>query len=122
VNVFHGRVHRGKASVGELTLDYPSEGDDQERPATVYMRPHEFEIRRTKNGAPSFPGRVVRTHSAGSVARISVETDSGRTVLVELSLEEFNQLALLEGETVFLYPKNARVFVPDRHNPEAGET
>ena len=56
------------------------------------MRPHEFEIRRVRNGTPSFPGRVVRTHSAGSLARISVETESGRTVLVELSLEEFNQL------------------------------
>jgi sulfate transport system ATP-binding protein len=113
VNVFHGRVQRGKASVGELTLDYPTYGEEQERPATVYMRPHEFEIRRTRNGAPSFPGRIVRTHSAGSVARISVQTEEGRTVLVELSLEEFHQLALLDGETVFLYPKNARVFIPE---------
>src|SRR5262245_15036277 len=104
VNVFQGRVHRGKATLGELTLDYPTYGGDQERPATVYMRPHEFEIRRTRNGAPSFPGRIVRTHSAGSLARISVETESGRLVLVDLSLDEFAQLALLEGETVFLYP------------------
>ena len=50
---------------------------------------------------------------------MSVETEQGRTVLVELSLEEFNQLALLEGETVFLYPKNARVFVP--HEEQASE-
>jgi sulfate transport system ATP-binding protein len=113
VNVFHGRVRRGKASVGDLTLDYPTYGDEQERPATVYMRPHEFDIRRTRNGAPSFPGRVVRTHSAGSLARISVATESGRVVLVELSLEEFTKLSLIEGETVFLYPKKARVFVPE---------
>jgi sulfate transport system ATP-binding protein len=113
VNVFHGRVQRGKASVGELTLDYPTYADEMERPATVYMRPHEFEIRRSRNGAPSFPGRIVRTHSAGSFARISVETEQGRTVLVDLSLEEFNSLALLEGETVFLFPKKARVFVPE---------
>jgi hypothetical protein len=33
-------------------------------------------------------------------------------VLVDLPLEEFSQLALAEGETVYLYPKNARVFVP----------
>jgi sulfate/thiosulfate transport system ATP-binding protein len=113
VNMFHGRVRGGKASVGELTLDYPTYRDDQERPATVYMRPHEFEIRRTRNGAPSIPGRVARTHSAGSIARVTVETSDGRTVLVDLSLEEFTKLALLEGESVFLYPKNARVFVPD---------
>jgi sulfate transport system ATP-binding protein len=113
VNVFHGRVRRGKASVGELTVDYPTYGDDQERPATVYMRPHEFEVRRARNGTASFPGRVVRTNSAGAIARVSVETEQGRTVLVDLSLEEFNQLALIEGETVFLFPKNARVFIPN---------
>jgi sulfate transport system ATP-binding protein len=114
VNVFHGRVRRGKASVGELTLDYPTYGDDQERPATVYLRPHDFSIRRSRNGASSLAGRVVRT-----LARVSVETEQGRTVLVELSLEEFNQLALVDGETVFLYPKNARVFVPSDAKQEA---
>jgi sulfate transport system ATP-binding protein len=113
VNVFQGRVKRGKASVGELTVDYPTYEDDHERPATLYMRPHDFEVRRTRNGAPSFPGRVVRTNSAGSVARVSVETEQGRTVLVDLSLDEFKKLALIEGESVFLYPKNTRVFVPD---------
>jgi sulfate transport system ATP-binding protein len=112
VNVFHGRVRRGKASVGELTLDYPMYGDEQERPATVYMRPHEFDVRRSRNGTPGIPGRVVRTNSAGSTARIFVETNEGRTVLVELSLEDFGQLALIEGEQVFLYPKHARVFLP----------
>ncbi len=112
VNMFHGRVQGGKARVGELTLDYPKYDDSVERPATVYMRPHEFEIRRSRNGAPSFRGRVLRTHSAGSLARVTVEEEGGRTVLVELSLEEFSSLGLLEGETVFLFPKNARVFVP----------
>jgi sulfate transport system ATP-binding protein len=113
VNVFHGRVQCGKASVGDVTLDYPHYGGDQERPATVYMRPHEFEVRRSRNGSASFAGRVVRAHSAGSFARVTVETTDGRTVLVDMSLEELNELALLEGETVFLHPKKARVFIPE---------
>jgi sulfate/thiosulfate transport system ATP-binding protein len=112
VNVFQGRVHRGKATLGELTLDYPTYGGDQERPATVYMRPHEFEIKRAPNGKPSFPAKVVRTHSAGSLARVTLESAGGANVLVELSLEEFTALGLQEGESVYLYPKNARVFVP----------
>ena len=70
------------------------------------------DLRRKSNGKPSFPARVLRTHSAGSLARVSLKTETGEAVLVELSLEEFNQLALKEGETVFLYPKNARVFIP----------
>jgi sulfate/thiosulfate transport system ATP-binding protein len=112
VNVFHGRVRQGKATLGDLTVDYAAYKDEKERPATVYMRPHEFDIRRTTNGKPSFPARIVRTNSAGAFARVSLETDSGESVLVDLTLEEFTQLALLEGETVYLYPKNARVFIP----------
>jgi len=112
VNVFHGRVQKGKATLGDLTVDYPNYSDDHERPATVYMRPHEFEIRRVSNGKPSFPARIVRTHSAGAVARVFLETEDAASVLVELPLYEFSQLALQEGEIVHLYPKNARVFVP----------
>ena len=112
VNVFHGRVQSGKATLGGLTVDYPNYSEDHERPATVYMRPHEFEIRRHPNGKPSFPARVTRIHSAGAVARIFLETEESSNVLVELPLDEFSQLALQDGETVYLYPKNARVFVP----------
>jgi sulfate transport system ATP-binding protein len=112
VNVFHGRVRQGKASLGDLTVDYPHYNDTEERPATVYMRPHEFDIRRTSNGKPSFPAKVTRTHSAGAFARVLLLTEAGAEVMVDLTLEEFTQLALRQGETVFLYPKNARVFVP----------
>ena len=112
VNVFHGRVQRGKATLGGLTVDYPNYSGDHEQPATVYMRPHEFEIRRTSNGKPSFPARITRTHSAGAVARVFLETDDAANVQVELPLDEFSKLALQDGEIVHLYPKNARVFVP----------
>src|SRR5690606_6762736 len=112
VNVFHGRAQCGKATLGDLTVDYPSYSEDRERPATVYMRPHEFEIRRTSNGKPSFPARITRTHSAGAVARVFLETEDASSVLVELPLEEFANLSLQDGEHVHLYPKNARVFVP----------
>jgi sulfate/thiosulfate transport system ATP-binding protein len=112
VNVFHGRVRQGKASLGDISVDYPHYKDNEERSANVYMRPHEFDIRRVSNGKPSFPARVVRTHSAGAFARVSLETEQSAGVLVDLSLEEFNHLALQSGEEVYLYPKNARVFVP----------
>ena len=39
VNVFHGRVHRGKASVGELTLDYPTRIPEGRRLAKLRFEP-----------------------------------------------------------------------------------
>lgn len=121
VNVFHGRVQNGKATLGDLTVDYPFYKEEAERPATVYMRPHEFQIQRQRNGKPSLPARVTRTHSAGAFARISLLTSAGEDVLVDLSLEEFSQLQLREGEAVYLYPKNARVFVPEQSCQVVGD-
>lgn len=113
VNVFHGRVREGKATLGALTLDCPTYRGDQERPATAYLRPHDFAIQRARNGQTSLPARVTRVNSAGSIARITLETEDGASVLVDLSLDELDSLRLQRGEQVQLHPKNARIFVPD---------
>src|SRR5690606_1794172 len=67
VNVFHGRAGRGKAVTGPLSVDI--DGFDiatnEELPAKVYFRPHDFEIHRTASKEPSLPARVERIHSAG---------------------------------------------------------
>ncbi len=112
VNIFHSRVRNGSARLGEMTFDCPSYPHPQERPATIYMRPHELDIKRQQNGVPSLEAEVVRVNPAGSIAKISLVTRDGHEVQVDLSLERLQELNLGEGETVFLYPKKARVFVP----------
>jgi sulfate transport system ATP-binding protein len=113
VNVFHARVRNGKARYGGMDFDFPSYPHAEEREATVYMRPHELDIKRMKNGAPSLPARVVRINPAGSVAKVNLKTDSGDDLQVDLSLERYRELALNQGDEVHVYPKHARVFVPD---------
>ena len=63
--------------------------------------------------APGTAAGVFHGIRASAERGLGSDELDGRTVLVEVSLEEFKHLALLEGETVFLYPKNVRVFVPD---------
>ena len=46
VNVFHSRVRNGSVRLGEMTFDCPRYPHQQERPATIYMRPHELDIKR----------------------------------------------------------------------------
>jgi sulfate transport system ATP-binding protein len=113
VNVFHGRVHKGRATFEGIAFDYPNYPHEEERAATVYMRPHELDIKRTSNGIPSLPARVLRINPAGSSAKVSLRTEQGQDVLVELSLDRFRQLALSPDEGVFVVAKAARVFVPD---------
>jgi sulfate transport system ATP-binding protein len=113
VNVFHGRVQGGKAMLGEVALDghfFP--GKDQGA-AKVYMRPHELDIKLYRNGAPSFEATVSRINPAGSIAKVTTRTRDGQEVLVDLSLDDYQRLGLSEGNNVYIYPKNARVFLPD---------
>src|SRR5262245_23340175 len=53
VNLFHGRVHSGKARIGDLEVDAPEHHDASDSPAVGYARPHEMEVLRERNGAES---------------------------------------------------------------------
>jgi sulfate transport system ATP-binding protein len=113
VNVFRGRVQGGKAMLGEVALDGHYFPGKDEGAAMVYMRPHELDIKLYKNGAPSFQATVTRINPAGSIAKVTTRTKDGQDVLVDLSLEDYQRLSLAEGNNVYIYPKNTRVFFPE---------
>jgi sulfate transport system ATP-binding protein len=113
VNMFRGRVQGGKAMLGEVALDGHFFPGKDEGAAMVYMRPHELDIKLYKNGAPSFPATVTRINPAGSLAKVTTRTKEGQEVLVDLSLEDYQRLSLSEGNNVYIYPKNTRVFLPE---------
>lgn len=113
VNVFHGRVSNGQAVLGDLAFDYPLYPHGEERAATVYMRPHELDVKRSANGRPHIAATVLRMNPAGSVAKVMLSAEDGATLQVDLNLEKYRELNLALGERVFVYPRNPRVFVPD---------
>src|SRR6185295_18288571 len=53
VNVFHGNVQGGRARLGSFELAYPAYPHDQSKAATAFVRSHELEILRAKNGRAS---------------------------------------------------------------------
>jgi sulfate transport system ATP-binding protein len=116
VNVFHGRVQGGKTLLGELALDAESpnifRGSNQS--ALVYMRPHELDIKLSRNGAPSFPADVLRVNPAGSIAKVIAKSLDGQELLIDLSLEVFQEMKLRAGTRIYVYPKKARVFAAER--------
>lgn len=113
VNVFQGRVAQGKATAGALCVEYPGYEGSEGRPANVYLRPHDFTVRRQSDGRSSVPATIDRINAAGSLARITLSTSDTRTILVEMPLDELRVLGLHEREVVQLYPKQARIFVQD---------
>jgi len=114
VNVFQGRLERGRALVGSAEIAYPDYTDAQARNAAVYVRPHELDIHRVPHNGSSLRARVLHLNPAGSVVRIYLEAaDSGDAIQVDLPPDYFRTLALKPGDQVYVSPRRVRVFVPD---------
>src|SRR5687767_5647112 len=49
VNLFHGRLHRGRAWIGGVEIDAPEHTEAEELAAIAYVRPHDIEIERVSS-------------------------------------------------------------------------
>ncbi|MBX7165966.1 MAG: sulfate ABC transporter ATP-binding protein [Pirellulales bacterium] len=113
VNVFHGRVAEGQAVMGGMVLDFPDYPHAEPRAAHVYVRPHELDIERERNGRPGLPAAIERITPAGSVTRVRLRSQEfGFGIHVDMPPDRFAELALRDGEQVFVVPRRVRVFVP----------
>jgi sulfate transport system ATP-binding protein len=113
VNVFHGRLHEGKAIVGGVELDCPGFVHHDSGPARVYVRPHELDIETLPNGSGRLPARVTHVNAAGSITRVQVHVpEMGMELSVELSRDRSAELSLKKGDSVFVAPRRVRVFGP----------
>jgi sulfate transport system ATP-binding protein len=113
VNLFHGRVDGGVMHVGNIHLHAPNDAAAAGSPAVGYVRPHEIHLeRQTTNGA--LPALVRHIRTLGPIVRIELErTDNGEAVQAELTRDRFRELLLEEGESVFVTPRNYRLFADD---------
>lgn len=117
VNVFTARLEAGKAHVGGLEFAYPEYPHAESRAASVYVRPHELEVRRTPNGVPSLPARIQHINPAGAITRLHLQSvDAGAPLQVDLSAQQFEELALQVGELVHVHPRRVRVYLPEDYS------
>lgn len=100
-----------------LNMDHP----DDERPlpfevpgangpVSVFVRPHDLDINRERNGRPSWPARVGRLTPLGGTVRLDLDLHDGTSLLVELTRERAMELDLKKGDEVFVSPKDLKVF------------
>jgi sulfate transport system ATP-binding protein len=113
VNVFEGRVQKGRLLLGNLDLaahhDYTAD-----RPATLYVRPHELEIKASPNGQPGLRATVVHLNPTGPVTRVQLLAEEfGATIHVDLPHELRVELGLEPGQNVFVAPRKVRVFAAE---------
>ncbi len=74
------------------------------------MRPHLLEIHRSPMAASHFRATIKHINSAGPLVKIEALTEWGAPVHVEMSQEKFRELQLTKEETVFIIPKELKVF------------
>src|SRR5262249_43509941 len=121
VNLFHGRIHEGRASSGKIELEAPEHADARDIPAVGYVRPHHIEVARSRNGTAALEAVISYIHPIGPLVHIELTgCDSGNLIEVALSKERYQELKFQEGERVFITPRKLRVFVQDGQSA-AGE-
>jgi len=114
VNLFHGRVDKGEARIGDISIDLPEYQGEADGPAVAYVRPYDIEINRLRRSPGEIEARIRHIQGAGAVARLElVRLDTSELVDAELTRERYRELGLREGEQVFIRPRNLRVFVGD---------
>jgi sulfate transport system ATP-binding protein len=112
VNLFRGRLHRGRLSIGGLQLDVPEHAEARAADAVGYVRSHELEVARDGGAQGGLAAAVLHVRRLGPIVRVELERlDTGESFEASLSAERFRELNLQEGETVFARPRRVRVFV-----------
>lgn len=82
----------------------------------TYLRPHEihltYHVPEGKSGKV-LPALVRRLNRVGANVKVDLELADGSTLQVHLSRERLTELKLVEGEQVFVSPKEMKVFTED---------
>ncbi|MCP3763778.1 sulfate/molybdate ABC transporter ATP-binding protein [Domibacillus sp. A3M-37] len=110
VNVFHGRIEGGIWLNGNGV-------DTEHRQALAYVRPHDVSIEREKSADDAVQAKVVHTHVVGRTVHIELKQDGTDQFLeAELTKEQYRELDIQTGETVFVRPNQLKVFIPEDYS------
>ncbi|WP_435009718.1 sulfate/molybdate ABC transporter ATP-binding protein [Tundrisphaera lichenicola] len=89
-----------------LPLDLPSPSG----PVLVYVRPHDLELTRQSDGRPAWFARVRRLTPLGGLVRVELNLADGTNLLVQLTRERSLELQLVDGDAIYVVPRDLKVF------------
>jgi sulfate transport system ATP-binding protein len=110
VNLFHARMHDGRAHIGEMAVDLPEHA--AQAPLIGYVRPHEIELERAEAyHALAVLATVARIQAIGPIVRVDLKRDDADELIeAELSKARYHELGLMVGDRVAVRANNVRVF------------
>ncbi|MFT8322658.1 MAG: sulfate/molybdate ABC transporter ATP-binding protein [Bacillus sp. (in: firmicutes)] len=109
VNIFQGRIEKGKLSSGDAQFEIPPSITGGN--GVGYVRPHNFIIEHKYSDSSSIETIIQHIQKVGSVVRLEVErTDLKESLEIELTKEQFNALQVEKGDLVYVRPREIKVF------------
>jgi sulfate transport system ATP-binding protein len=80
--------------------------------AQIYVRPHDLDVQRERNGRPSWQVRVDRVTPLGGVVRLELAINEIHRIHLELLSDPTLDLEFSRGDVVFVVPRLINVFDP----------
>ncbi|MDN5753148.1 MAG: sulfate ABC transporter ATP-binding protein [Nitrosospira sp.] len=118
VNLFHGRLHRGRAWIDGIEVDAPEHTEAEEVAAVAYVRPHDIDIDRVMHDGGALRAHVFHILAVGPVVRLELirdDSEDKEPIQVEISKERFRELRLIRGDQVFIKPSRFDLFPSQVH-------
>ncbi len=109
VNLFHARQTGDELNFKNAAT--PGEQDD--RTALVYVRPHEIELTSAPVANSLFPARIERVRKVGPVARVELVDEHNRSFEAEVNPDRQPTLSLESGKLVYVSLRAKQVFFSD---------
>jgi len=106
VNLFHGRLLADLSSLGR-------DGNVESAGSAIgFVRPHELELsRKHPVDVKAVAASVVRIHATGPQIRLELSIAGIlKPVAAELGRKQFEALALVPGDDIFVWPQSIRLF------------
>jgi len=111
VNLFHGRIHKGRVNIGDSEFEAPEWAAARDQAGVAYVRTYGVELAPAPNGASSLEAVVRHVRALGPVVRLELDlAESGWTIEAYLPRNRFDELALTKGQGVYVSPTNVGVF------------
>ncbi|HEX6105209.1 MAG TPA: TOBE-like domain-containing protein, partial [Gemmatimonadales bacterium] len=111
VNLFHGRIHQGRVTIGGNELEAPDHADARDLAGVAYVRTYDVELDPSRSGPSSLEAVVRRVRPFGAVVGLELElVGNGRTIEAQVPRARFHMLGLVKGQRVYVSPTNVRVF------------
>jgi len=112
VNIFHGRVDAGRATLGPIALEVPEHRDVVAQPATGYARPFELDVTRSDaTGGGLWATLREANTTAGGIIKLELTDDEAGLVQVDIARDAYARLAPAVGERFYVRPRTVRVFL-----------